>query len=115
MRAEGDKYSFVAQQQARDTLDFTEEWRLASGAVDAVLAGQPVAEAEAQRQQKRRDLLARQGALTDFRLFWETAGKALAGRDLLLIDAEGVRGQRNLMLFDPELLRTPIPMWRPAP
>ena len=58
---------------------------------------------------------ARQGAadLSDFRLFWDVTGKALTGRDLVLIDADNIRGQRQLMLFDPDKLRIPIPMWMP--
>jgi regulator of protease activity HflC (stomatin/prohibitin superfamily) len=111
--AEGDLARFLAQQRARGTLDFDREWRLSTEAVDAVLAGQPAAEAEKTLRAKRQEQLARQAALSDFRLFWETAGKSLAGRDLILIDADNVRGQRQLMLFDPDLLRMPIPMWRP--
>ncbi len=111
--AAGDRAFFLAQQEARDTLDFADEWRLTAEAVDAVLAGRPAADVEKERQAKRRDRLARQAALADFRLFWETAGKALAGRDLVLIDADNVHGRRQLMLFDPDLLRMPIPMWQP--
>jgi regulator of protease activity HflC (stomatin/prohibitin superfamily) len=113
--AEGDRDAFLAQARARSTLDFSDELRLTRDAVDAVLAGRPVDETEQQRQAQRRELLARQAALVDFRLFWETAAKALAGRELVLIDADNVRGQRQLMLFDPDLLRTPIPMFLQQP
>jgi Cu+-exporting ATPase len=112
-RAEGETAAFLAYQQARGTLDIGEECRLASAAVDAVLAGRPAEDVTADWQAKRKRRLAQQAALTDFRVFWETTAKALAGRDLVLIDADQVRGQRQLMLFDPDLLRLPIPMMLP--
>lgn len=52
-------------------------------------------------------------ALVDFRLYWDAASKALAGRDLLLIDSDQIAGKRNLMLFDPEIFRVPFPMFLP--
>jgi regulator of protease activity HflC (stomatin/prohibitin superfamily) len=114
-RAEGEKAAFLAQQQTRGTLDFIQELRLTSDAVDAALAGQSVSEVEKQLARKRREQLARQASLSDFRIFWETAAKSLTDRDLILIDADNVRGQRQLMLFDPEQLRMPIPMWLRKP
>jgi P-type Cu+ transporter len=114
-RAAAEKAAFLAQQQARGTLDFAQECHLFSDAVDAVLAGRSVVEVEAQRVRKRRDQLARQAALSDFRLYWEAAAKSLTGRDLILIDADNVRGQRQLLLFDPEQLRMPVPMWLRKP
>jgi Cu+-exporting ATPase len=110
-QAEGERSAFLALQQARGTLDFADELRLATGAVDAVLAGRPAAEADKRWRAQRRQQLERQAALADFRLFWDTAARSLASRDIVLIDADNVRGQRQLMLFDPDLLRTPIPMW----
>ncbi len=112
-RAEGDTAHFLAQQKARGTLAPASESLLAIEATEALLAGRPADVVEKEIQAKRRKQLASQAALADFRLFWETAARSLAGRDLLLIDAENVRGQRQLMLFDPDLLRMPIPMWRP--
>src|SRR5260370_31703192 len=112
-RAEGDTAHFLAQQKAGGTLAPGAESLLAIEATEALLAGRPADVVEKEIQAKRRKQLASQAALADFRLFWETAARSLAGRDLLLIDAENVRGQRQLMLFDPDLLRMPIPMWRP--
>jgi hypothetical protein len=37
----------------------------------------------------------------------------LSGRPLVLIDADKVKGQRNLMLFDPEVFRVPLPILMP--
>ena len=89
--------------------DFFQEVKLCIDSVDAVLRGKesPVLTAY---ERRREDALALQAGLTDFRIFWETVSQALKGRDLLLIDAERVPGQRNLMLFDPELMRVPAPL-----
>jgi hypothetical protein len=35
------------------------------------------------------------------------------GRDLVLIDADNIKGQRNFFLFDPDQLRVPLPMFLP--
>ena len=47
-------------------------------------------------------------ALTDFRIYWDVLTNALRGRDLVLIDADNVKGQRNLFLFDPDQWRPPL-------
>ena len=41
-------------------------------------------------------------ALTDFRLLWDAINLALAGRDKIVIDAENIRGRRNLWLLPQE-------------
>jgi hypothetical protein len=48
-----------------------------------------------------------QATLTDFRLFWDMLGRALTGRDLVLIDADKVAGRRNFLLLDAEQFRPP--------
>jgi HflK protein len=54
--------------------------------------------------------------LVDFRLYWDSVAKALSGRELILIDTDKVVGRRNLMLFDPEQFRVPLPIIvRPDP
>ena len=84
------------------------EVTLAAQAVDAVLRGQPLAEVSATQARRRDTLQQRQAALTDFRIYWESLGQALMGRDIILIDADNIRGQRNLFLFDPDSLRAPL-------
>ena len=83
-RAEGEKAAFLAQQQARGTLDFVQELALARDAVDAALAGQsrlPRSKSNWHGAKRAGALLARQAALSDFRLFLgETAAKSLTGR-----------------------------------
>ena len=75
-----------------------------------------VADARAHADAFNLKLAARRGveALADFRLLWDSLGQALAGRDKIVIDAEGVRGRRNLWLFPPEWMRLPAPAPRPA-
>ncbi|MBM4097795.1 MAG: heavy metal translocating P-type ATPase [Planctomycetes bacterium] len=54
---------------------------------------------------------ARKGAeaLSDFRLLWDAVSQALAGRDKIVIDAENIRGRRNLWLLPQEWFRQPAP------
>jgi Cu+-exporting ATPase len=54
-----------------------------------------------------------QAALTDFRLFWDALGKALNGREKLIIDADKVPGRRQLLLFDPDKFKIPVPVMIP--
>ena len=58
-------------------------------------------------------MLALQGALTDFRIYWDSVASALGGRELILIDSDKIQGRRQLFLFDPEQLRVPVPMLLP--
>ena len=80
-----------------------------------------VAQARASATEKTKEAagdLARFGALvssrkgseglTDFRIYWDVLTNALRGRDLVLIDADNVKGQRNLFLFDPDQWRPPL-------
>jgi Cu+-exporting ATPase len=46
--------------------------------------------------------------LTEFTLLWETRGKALGGRDKVILDADKVRGRR-LLFFDPDQPFVPPP------
>ncbi len=48
--------------------------------------------------------------LVDFRVYWESVSKALSGRELLLIDSDKIAVRRNLMLFDAEQFRVPVPI-----
>ena len=69
--------------------------------IDELLRGTSPADLERRRDERRRQAI----ALTDFRYFWEVVGKALEGREIVLVDSDNVRGQRNLFLVNPELLR----------
>jgi hypothetical protein len=60
---------------------------------------------EAQRRyhDRRADAVARQAALTDFRLYWDALTAALNGREKVVVDADKVPGKRHLWLtpFEP--------------
>ena len=87
-----------------------QEWSLAAEALEEVLAGRSPTAAFADYERRRNELIALQIALTDFRLYWDTLGRALAGRDKLLIDAEHLPGRRQLLMFALDQLRVPVPM-----
>jgi Cu+-exporting ATPase len=112
-QAQGETARFLAQSEARRELSYGQELHLRLEAIDAVLRGASPATMEAEYQKRRQGLLALQGTLMDFRLFWDGVGQALVGRDLVLIDADKISGRRDLMLFDPDQFRVPIPMFMP--
>jgi hypothetical protein len=111
--AAADQARFLARYKARTTLSSQQELHLMQEAARAVRGGQRVADAYRDYGRRRQELLALQAALTDFRLFWDAVGSALAGRSKLIIDAEKVPGKRNLLLFDPEQFRIPVPILGP--
>jgi Cu+-exporting ATPase len=106
LQAQGYHDAFLARSRGRKALGLRQEWQLLR---EALVSGS-LAEARAKYERRRRELVAGQAALTDFRLFWDTLGQALAGRDLMLIDADRVPGRRQLLLLDPNVLRPPAPV-----
>src|SRR5262249_28989190 len=115
-RAAAYREAFLKRSQARKILDFDQEWELFAGALAAPLDGTRATDAERTYQQRRREMIAAQEKLTEFRLFWDTVSGALKDRDLVLIDAENVPGRRHLWLTDPDLLRPPAPIFmQPQP
>ncbi|MGE3806409.1 MAG: cation-translocating P-type ATPase family protein [Gemmataceae bacterium] len=94
---------FMARLQARSTLGEEQE-----RALQALFSGQP-----AEYEKRRAQVLAAQRTLNDFRLFWDALGQVLAGRDKVLIDADKVPGRRQLLLFDPDQFRVPVPLMLP--
>ncbi len=106
--AAGETLRFLQRSQARRGLSEQQEMNLALDGVELVLRGTSPAEAEKQIADRRRTLIAAQVALSDFRTFWDVVGRTLSGRSLILVDSDNVRGQRNLFLVDPELLRPSI-------
>lgn len=107
LEARGYLERFQARSKARKELGFAQHMFLTMNTIDAVLSGKSVPTALDEEQTRRQSLLELQATLTDFRLYWETIGTALFGRDMVLIDAEKIHGMRNLMLFDPDLFRSP--------
>jgi P-type Cu+ transporter len=104
---------FLTLSAARKQLTSEQEQSLLRDRQAAQKNGMSDAEARAAYEQRRRDMLALQATLTDFRLFWDALGRALTGRPLVLIDAENVPGRRHLMLFDPDQFRVPMPVLVP--
>jgi regulator of protease activity HflC (stomatin/prohibitin superfamily) len=105
---------FLARYRARTRLSAVREWGLLRDAVAAVLSGQSSDEAGKEYQRRRGEALAGQAALTDFRLYWDGLGAALAGREKILIDAEKVPGRRHLWLLPTEPTGFPFPAMTPA-
>jgi len=114
-QARGEQARFLAWIDARSRLSVAQELDLFVDAVRRVDQGRATPQEAANEFWKRRsDLLAVRTTLIDFRLFWEGVGRALTGRDLVLIDADNVSGQRNLLLLDPDQFRIPMPfLWPP--
>src|SRR5205823_14453250 len=99
---------FSVRSQARIDLDFAHDVYLTIAATDAVLRGRPVSAVLNDIRQERERLKQVQAALSDFRIYWDTMAGSLMGRELVLIDADNVKGQRNLFLFDVDQMRTPV-------
>jgi Cu+-exporting ATPase len=102
-RAEMD--SVQTRYQARTKLNAWDEVRIWWEAVGVGLAaeGDMLATARAYRERRRREVMAEQAALSDFRLAWDALTSALAGRKKVLIDSDKAQGR--LLLFDSALLR----------
>jgi Cu+-exporting ATPase len=107
--AESARDVFLARQRARTQIGPRGEWQLFSEAAAGVAQGQSPTFAFHTYQERRQKVLATQAALTDFRLFWDTLTRALAGRDKILIDADRLPGKRQLLLWEQEPLRIPLP------
>ena len=104
---------FLARLNARSGLGARGEWERVAYTLGAMLAGGDGATAYADYERRRQEQMAANAFLTDFRLFWETLGNALAGRQKIIIDADNVPGHRNLLLVDPDQFRVPVPLLAP--
>ena len=112
-QAMADRTIFLTKSATRKELSFEQEVNLCLDGVNAVLIGGTPEEVTADIARRRKMLIDVQTTLTDFRLFWDALGRALNGRDLVLIDADKVPGRRTLLLFDPDQFRVPVPMFMP--
>jgi Cu+-exporting ATPase len=94
---------FLARQRARARLSWSEEWQVFLEAFDEMAKGQPASQVGENYRRARRERLARQEALTDFRAYWDALTQALSGRPKVLIDADKLPGRRSLWLvpFEP--------------
>jgi Cu+-exporting ATPase len=108
--ADKDRLRFEAQYRPRQELPIGMDLELSWRAANELFAGLPTDEVIAKYRKTREPLLAVQAGLVDYRLYWESVSKALAGRELILIDSDKIGVRRNLMLFDPEQFRIPLPI-----
>jgi Cu+-exporting ATPase len=104
--------AFLARLAQRNQLSSSEEAKLLSQTVLALWRGQPAAAVWRDYERNRRDRLVVQAALTDFRLYWDALGRALSGREKVIIDADRVPGRRHLLFLDPDF-RVPVPAMMP--
>ena len=105
--AEANRDTFLARLRSRNELSAADEWNLLSAAAAAVAEGQDADTVYRDWQRRRRERLAVQVFLTDFRLVMETVVEGLSKRDKIIVDADKVPGRRHLLLFDPEWFRPP--------
>jgi Cu+-exporting ATPase len=111
--AERDRDRFLGLYRPRTELNVQTDIELATFAAQELFAGQPADEVATKYHKHRKAIVAMQPDLVDFRLYWDSVGRALTGREMLLIDSDKIKGTRNLMLFDPEQFRIPFPMLLP--
>jgi Cu+-exporting ATPase len=111
--AEAERDRFLHWSAARKGLAWERDWPLFLDAVDSLLGGQDPGEVYTVYSKRRHEAEAAQAALLDFRLYWEALGRALQGRELVLVDADKVPGRRQLLLLDPEQFRVPWPVLIP--
>jgi Cu+-exporting ATPase len=102
--------AFLARRGVRAQLSAVEERTLYDDSLAELFLGRDPDDVYREYEARRAEAVARAQALNDYRLFWEALGKALAKRDMVLIDTDKVPGHRQLLLFDPELLRMPVLM-----
>ena len=112
--AEAAQAEFLALWQMRSELGWKQEWQLLREASEVWYRGGTPAAAADSYVRRRQEHLTRQATLTDFRLFWNGLTRALRGREKVLIDADKVPGRRQLLLFDPEQFRIPVPLLLPG-
>jgi Cu+-exporting ATPase len=104
--AEARLEEFRARYRSRSELPLATELRLLGELLTAVAGGQDAPAAVADYRKRRGEVLVVQAALTDFRLYWQRLGDALAGREKVVVDAERVPGRRHLWMapFEPPRL-----------
>ncbi len=112
--AQGSNSAFLSREQARRRLSWGQEWRLVRAALAEFRKGATPATIVEGFQQQRRAAQGLQASLTDFRLFWDSVGRALVGRDKVIVDSEHFRGSRHLLFLDPEAWRLPALNAAPA-
>ncbi|MBY0526500.1 MAG: cation-translocating P-type ATPase family protein [Gemmataceae bacterium] len=112
--AEAARDGFLARLRARSQLSASDEWLLARDALWAAWHGQDGKLAHQDWERRRKDRVALQTYLTDFRLVLDMVTEGLGKRDKIIIDADKVPGRRHLFLMDSEWFRPPPPVLIPS-
>jgi Cu+-exporting ATPase len=102
---------FHARLAARLRPGWRDELGLLGEVFAALSAGRAKDEVVQEYRERRRELIARQIELIDFRLYWDGLTAALAGRPKVLIDSDRLPARRHLWLvpFEPPPLPAPAP------
>ncbi len=106
---------FLAWHTARTALGTADEAELNAEQSRRLSAGEPRETVLSQVAAKRAEWLAVRRTLTDFRLSLAAMAAVLAPRDKIFLDAADLPGRRHLFFADPELMRGPAALTRPAP
>jgi hypothetical protein len=113
-QTEAAAHAFLVGQAARGSLSLSQDLIILCETLRDCWLGGFTGNAMVEYERRREIALALQRTLTDFRLYWNDLGKALTGRDKIIIDADHVPGKRHLLLFDPEQWRVPAPLLTPS-
>lgn len=111
--AEQERDAFLAWYAARTTLPPADEARVLAETLGLIAGGVDPRAALLDHQRRRRELMAANAELIEFRLAWQALTEALGRRDKVFIDADKLPGRRNLMLFGPDEV-TPVPVLVPG-
>ncbi|MFO0965793.1 MAG: heavy metal translocating P-type ATPase [Gemmataceae bacterium] len=100
---------FIVQSRARGEIDFLSDLEIRLDTVEAVLAGKTIDEARAEEKERRRNLQDARRYVADLRQYWDSVGKSLKARDLLLLDIDPAKVpiHRSFWLLEPEAPRLP--------
>jgi Cu+-exporting ATPase len=112
--AEAQSAYFLSRLRARRTLSVGDEVQLVLAAGEEMERGRNSAEVLADYRRHRKERLEVNARLVEFRAFWDALGRVLNNREKIILDADKVPGRRQLMLFDPERFRVPVPMLPPS-
>jgi Cu+-exporting ATPase len=108
--ADADAEAFRAWVRVRKTLSTEQEQRCCQAFLKDLGQGKPFLEAWDDYGRQRADLLALQGNLVKAVIYWDTFQRAVAGREVVLVDPYRSAGRRILVLIDPEAFRMPFPI-----
>jgi Cu+-exporting ATPase len=109
--ARASKAVFEDRYGVRNRLNLASEWRLFSAAWSELSKGRSATVVGEEFLRRRKEALAQNQTLMDFRLYWETLSASLVNRNKIIIDSDKVPGRRSLWLipFGPSETTIPNP------